>query len=439
MAKLEIYLLGRVEILWQGESIIDKLSHKLIGILSYMAVNRENSFSRNKIANIFWDSSDSNSSRYNLRYNIWSLRKLFKDNNIKQDIFIADKESIRFNEEFNIYVDAEDFQNRLDNFRADSIDNLEHIRNLYKGEFLEGFYIKDSSQFNDWLFYERERFQRDYINVLAKLQEYYKSTERYQKAIEILENMININPLKEELYLELIKTYIQLDNRDLALHHYNRCCTVLREELNVSPMEEIKNIYKKIKKGEIKPKKEKKVSNIRKKESKLNLYYTDKSGLEDLLNRINESKDKEVIYTSTYPVGNIEYYWISEIIDKIIEKHKEESLKEFRRNYWNDLSMINSMAMEYSDNILLNISNEIINNKVFKALEILMKEIFNNKKVLIIINHFNGIDKKSLEFIKYILYRENIKNISIILIDKDKDHENMKEIRKYFKIEYFIK
>ncbi|MGO3169405.1 hypothetical protein, partial [Senegalia sp. (in: firmicutes)] len=78
MAKLNIYLLGRVEILLNDESIIDKLSHKSIGILNYMAVEKNKKFNRNKIADMFWDSNDFDTSRYNLRYNLWQFRKLFK-------------------------------------------------------------------------------------------------------------------------------------------------------------------------------------------------------------------------------------------------------------------------------------------------------------------------------------------------------------------------
>ncbi|MBS4538296.1 hypothetical protein GOQ27_07460 [Clostridium sp. D2Q-11] len=437
MAKLEIYLLGRVEVLWEGQSIIDQLSHKSIGILSYMAIKKDKSFSRNKIANIFWDSSDSNSSRYNLRYNIWSLRKIFKNNDEEVDLFIADKESIRFNDEFNIYVDAENFHHKIKNSKENTIKDLEYLKGLYKGEFLEGFYIKDSSEFNDWVFYEREKFQRNYIKILSKLVDHYKSIEEYQKAIDILENMININPLKEELYLQLIKIYIKLGDRDLALHHYKRCCTVLREELNIGPMEETKKIFNQIQKGEIpQEKKEKEIKieiKVKKKKTNLNLHYTDENTLEQVLERINPDRDKKIIYTYTYPLGNIEYYWISEVVDRIIEDYPRNILKRLPKYYWQDLSLINSATEKYLEDILS--SQEMMDNKIFKALEDLLSEISKDEPLVIILDYVDAIDKKSLEFIKYILYRERFKNMTLVLIGKDDEHENIEEIKKYFKVE----
>lgn len=433
MAKLEIYLLGRIDILWQGQSILDKLSHKSIGILSYISGDRDKAYSRNKIANIFWDSSDSSSSRYNLRYNIWSLRKIFKSTEGKLDLFISDKENIRLNEEFDVYIDAEDFQKRIEKNLENSIEELEKIKNLYKGEFLEGFYIKDSSQFNDWVFYEREKFQRNYIKVLSKLQNHYKSQGKYQKAIDILEDRININPLKEELYLELIKIYLQLGDRNLALQHYKRCCRVLREELNIGPMEETKKIYSQIQKGEVQT--SGKVSyQPQQKKTSSSLYYTEENKLKTVLEKFN---DKKILSTTSYPIGYIEYYWIVSLVEEIINKYDDNILKNLPEYYWNDITILHSPANKYIKDTKVNTPKELIKIRLFNTIESLLKELSTHKSLTIVIDKLSTIDKPSLEFIKYILYREKIKDMTMVLIGekKGKGSSNIGEIEKYFKIE----
>ncbi|WP_130805765.1 AfsR/SARP family transcriptional regulator [Senegalia massiliensis] len=420
MAKLKIYLLGRVDILLNDESILHKLSHKSIGILSYMAEQRHKKFNRNKIADIFWDSNDFDTSRYNLRYNIWQLRKLFKQKNEKIDPFISDKETISLNDNIDIYVDVEEFQKGVEN---QDINSLEKIKKLYKGEFLEGFYIKDSPEFNDWVFYEREKLQRNYIKILTKLKDSYKDRREYQKAIKILEDKLSINPLKESLYLELINIYIQIGDRNKALHHYNRCVKRLREELNISPAIEIKNAYK----------------NIMNRNNKTDIKEIPKPNLINTKNKysnlyIIKEHDKEKfiensIFLKSYPLGDIEYYVLSELIDKIIKKYDEILLK-VDDSYLYNVCFVNSKVQRYirDKNVLLNMATKI---NIFKSLEKIIEQVSLEEDVTIVVDKFKFIDDISLEFIEFILYRENIKNIKIIIISEEYNEkvEKLKNIK----------
>ncbi|MGO1820479.1 MAG: AfsR/SARP family transcriptional regulator [Senegalia sp. (in: firmicutes)] len=373
MAKLNIYLLGRVEILLNDESIIDKLSHKSIGILNYMAVEKNKKFNRNKIADMFWDSNDFDTSRYNLRYNLWQFRKLFKKANQAIDPFNSDKETICFDEKLDIYVDIENFENDIDD---KTTKELENMKKLYKGEFLEGFYIKDSPKFNDWVFYERERLQRNYIKTLYKLKDNYKENNEYQKAISILEDMLAINPLKEELYLEIIKIYIKIGDRKKALKHYNRCVKRLREELNISPAEEIKKAYKEI--------------------------LSSESHIQETLKLNTENS----ISIASYTPSNIEYYSLSELIDKIMDI-EEDILKNIDQNDWIDIYPINSIVERHIED-KRRLENNIVKIKVFKALENIFKILSLNDQLNIIIDEFKYIDDTSLEFIRFISYREKV-------------------------------
>lgn len=417
MAKLKIYLLGRVDILLNDESILDKLSHKSIGILSYMAEQRNKKFNRNKIADIFWDSNDFDTSRYNLRYNIWQLRKLFKQKNEKIDPFISDKETISLNNNIDIYVDVEEFQKGVEN---QDINSLEKIKKLYKGEFLEGFYIKDSPEFNDWVFYEREKFQRNYIKVLTKLKDSYKERREYQKAIRILEDKLSINPLKESLYLELINIYIQIGDRNKALHHYNRCVKRLREELNISPAIEIKNAYKNImnrnNKRDIKEIPESKLINAKNKYS--NLY---------IIKQYDKEKFREnSIFLESYPLGAIEYYVLSELIDKIAKIYDRILLNIDDSDLFN-ICFVNSKVQRYikDKDSLLNMATKI---NIFKSLENVIKQISLEEHMTIMIDKFKFIDNTSLEFIEFMLYRENVKNIKIIIIS-DEYNEKINKLK----------
>ncbi len=86
-----------------------------------------------------------------------------------------------------------------------SISYLEQAKEIYRGEFLEGCYIKNCPELNDWIFYERERLQRKYFEVLYQLIYYYKKVSQYLKAIDILEKMLKMDCFKRNYILKQSK------------------------------------------------------------------------------------------------------------------------------------------------------------------------------------------------------------------------------------------
>lgn len=238
--KIELYCFGHSRIVYNGEDITSKLSTKSVGILFYIAV--EDYISREKLAYLFWEDSEAESAKYNLRYNIWCINKLFKSNDFNEPLIVSEPNRTFLSSSYDVYFDAEEFNND-----AERMDDLIKNKALYHGDFLEGFYIKNSYQYNDWLFYKRETYQKNYVKSLNQLLSIYKSNDDYSNGCQLLEEMIRLNPLDEDSYNALIEMYIESGDRHSALKQYNRCIHMLREELNLSPKESTLKLLSRIK------------------------------------------------------------------------------------------------------------------------------------------------------------------------------------------------
>lgn len=442
MAKLEIYMLGNLKVLWNNKSILEKISNKSAGLLCYLAANREKKFSRDKLATYFWDSSNINSSRYNLRYNLWSLRKIMKQDKNDKEIILSTKDTCMMNPKANFYLDIFEMDNVLNYIDEKNLhthrEDLEKIKMIYKGEFLEEFYLKKCIEFNDWTFYEREKFQRKYIDVLYKLFYLYEKHAEYDKAINLLEEMIMINPLKEELYVQLIKIYVKLGDRNAALNQYERCCTILREELNIGPMGSTKRLYEKIKKSN------EEFNSFNKLEEKLNGYKIDrnfqiilysKERFQEIREGLFKTREKIMINNPCYPLNNVAYYWMSNLVEKIIFSFHKKDLKKLQTYYWQDILRVQSgvLCIDTSLTIKSCLSIKTEKTRIFNGVEQLINILLKISSITIMIEDFHYIDDDSFEFLKYYLFKNKNEPIEIIICG-DIKNKKMNELKKYMNL-----
>lgn len=244
--------LGEPKISVDGQDITNLISSKGIGILAYLLSKRRGTkVYREKISALFWSESDDKSAKYNLRYTLWSIKKILKDHNIKNNIIITKDKSYCFiDKEADLECDLEKFKIRAEEILNGNFKNTENFIKLYNDKFLQGIQIKNNRELDDWIIYQMEKLQRIYLSCLKKLSENFYNTGQYKKGIEYLEQILFMNPLDEEIHRNLIKLYYASGNRVAAMKQYEKCINILRNELNISPMEETTRLYKNVKNGQ---------------------------------------------------------------------------------------------------------------------------------------------------------------------------------------------
>ena len=125
---------------------------------------------------------------------------------------------------------------------ADDARQLENGIQLYVGELLEGFY-------DDWALRERERLRSLYLKSLAHLMRYYGHNGTCENAIACGQQILNLDPLREEIHREVMRLYLQSGQRTMAIRHYKSCFRILDAELGITPMEETQALYHQILQG----------------------------------------------------------------------------------------------------------------------------------------------------------------------------------------------
>lgn len=249
VGELRVCLLGSPRIFTDGEEKILR-ERKAIGLLAYLAVERGVQ-SRDMLATLFWPEHDQQRARANLRYLLWSLRK-----ELGAEWLIAEGDQIVLASGEGVRVDVAEFRRHLDRWRAhthpadkfcaECTAALEAAAHLYRGDFLQGFSLDDSPQFDDWQFFQAEELRRELAAGLEALTEQEIARRNYDAAIGYARRWLTLDPLHEPAHRALMKLYAWADQYEAAIRQYHRCALALQEEMGVEPDPETNELYAQI-------------------------------------------------------------------------------------------------------------------------------------------------------------------------------------------------
>lgn len=107
---------------------------------------------------------------------------------------------------------------------------LEEGLHLYRGDFLS------FSLYQDWLREEREQLRRLFFQGSEALAYLYLEDDEPEKALEISENMLDMDNCWEVAYQLAMASYLAMGHGYLAQKMYLQCVETLEEELGVEPL-----------------------------------------------------------------------------------------------------------------------------------------------------------------------------------------------------------
>src|SRR5690242_7579656 len=177
---LELTLLGRVQITWDGTPVVGFISHKVQALLCYLAITGR-SHSREELASLFWGEMPDAEARANLRGALFNLRQLVAP------YLSIDRQTVALNASVHVELDVARFQDRIQQIETfeseDSLKSLREVVDLYCGELMQGFYVRDADAFEEWLMAEREHLQQLAVQGLYMLAAHYLTSGEYTEAI----------------------------------------------------------------------------------------------------------------------------------------------------------------------------------------------------------------------------------------------------------------
>jgi DNA-binding SARP family transcriptional activator len=246
MSDLRISLLGEVQVTGSNWSSEVKLSPIIQALLAYLLLYRQRTHPREVLTELFWRDHNPEQARRCLNTALWRLRRHLETENDQQGAYLITTPvgNVGFNCECDYWLDVAVFEQPMSRISkrsssvidAEDAQELEHALQFYKGDLLEGFY-------DDWILRERERLRLLHLSYLAQLMYHYRHQNDYDKSLTYGQQILNYDPLREEIHREMMRLYLESGQRSLAVRQYKLCAQALSEELSILPMEETQRLY----------------------------------------------------------------------------------------------------------------------------------------------------------------------------------------------------
>jgi WD40 repeat protein/DNA-binding SARP family transcriptional activator len=249
MSGLAIYLLGSPRVERDGKPLKFD-ARKIIALMAYLAVTGE-LYSREILVTLLWPEAEPRQARSTLRRNLSLLNKT-----LDGPYLAVNRETIGLNPNANIWLDVEQFCS-LSKTRQihdhpegvvcpDCLTALAKAADLYRGDFLAGFTIRNSPTFDEWQTFQTEHLKREFATVLEKLVFGYSAHSEPETAINYAQRWLALDPLHEPTHRHLMPLYAQIGSRSAAVRQYQACLKLLQDELGIRPEKETIALYERI-------------------------------------------------------------------------------------------------------------------------------------------------------------------------------------------------
>jgi DNA-binding SARP family transcriptional activator/predicted ATPase len=254
MSHLAIFALGPLRVEMDGQPIhISR--HKALALLVYLAV-QPGMHTREALSAFLWPEYRQEKAYAYLRRTLWEIHNLLGEGMLE-----ASREEIGFNPSASIFLDKVQFQDHLKTFNQhnhpvsaacpECIANLHKAALLYRGDFLAGFSLRDSANFDDWQFFLQEALRQEYADALQKLASLLEEAGSYPEAAEFAQRWLALDTLNEDAHRALMRTYALIGQRHAAVRQYQECMRILKTELGIDPAPTTAALYEAITSGKL--------------------------------------------------------------------------------------------------------------------------------------------------------------------------------------------
>jgi DNA-binding SARP family transcriptional activator/Tfp pilus assembly protein PilF len=224
--------------------------------VAYLAV-KNGVVQRDTLTALFWANYDDNSARTTLRRTLSVAHKA-----LNKEWLCIERDQLSLKQEPGLYVDVLHFRGLIEAAQAHHnrsglcntcVQWLTEAIELYRGEFLAGFRLRDELEFDNWQSSEAEQLARALNTAFDGITAWYIQNYEFDLAITYLKRWLPYEPLHEIANYRLLQSYAWSGQRSAALQHYKEYAVLLKKELGISPLQEAVELYEIILKDELRP------------------------------------------------------------------------------------------------------------------------------------------------------------------------------------------
>jgi DNA-binding SARP family transcriptional activator len=175
-----------------------------MALLALIASAPGGAITRDRLLGLLWPDRDERTARHLLADSLYVLRRTLGDAAI-----VATADSVRLSPDL-VWTDVAEFRRALDEERwSDAVA-------LYRGDFLDGFYVRNAVDFDQWAMSERARLNAFATRAASAQVSALESSGRVAEAVVAAERALELAPYDEAIFRDLIRLLILSDNRTRA-------------------------------------------------------------------------------------------------------------------------------------------------------------------------------------------------------------------------------
>src|SRR2546423_902815 len=252
MGNLRFTLLGSPEVR-HADQMLRFSTCKEFALLIYLAVEGRIHL-RKTLSELFWPEGDARHGRAALRITLLHLRHLLDEgagvDSVPHLLITHDTLGLDFTSyvELDLHPLHEAWRLSRASTRTALImpedahrtllAQLQQAVSLPRGEFLEGFSLRDAPAFDDWVRFQREYWHLRINEVFDRLSKLQFEAGELVPAIETVNRWLVLAPLHEEAYRRLMRLHFAAGDRYAALHAYDVCRARLATDMQTEPTPE---------------------------------------------------------------------------------------------------------------------------------------------------------------------------------------------------------
>lgn len=221
-------------------------TRKAIALAAYLTLTGT-AHERDELAAFLYPDAAASRARAALRRTLSTLKTALGEN-----LLTIERETVSLNTEYlktgALRVDVLEFRALAE---QNDFESLTRAAQLYQGDFLAGFTLRDSPEFDEWQFFETESLRKQFASVLEKLVGQQTAQRAYPRAIEYARRWLALDPLNEDAHRALMLLYARDGQRAAALRQYRECMRQLDQELGVAPLSETTELFRAIEENHV--------------------------------------------------------------------------------------------------------------------------------------------------------------------------------------------
>ncbi|WP_168118777.1 response regulator [Paenibacillus sp. HB172176] len=227
-----------------GESVNWK-RYKDRELMAYLVHRRNQVVSKASILEHLWPDAAPEQASAFLHTCVYNIRKMMNSLGCEEKLVYKDN-GYRL-ELLKMWCDADEFERIAvgTEVQAGNIAACEAAAALYTGNYMEqeGFI---------WSYEAMETLKDAYISLMNRMAEYYRSVRNEASALRCLLHAHTRHPFHEDINASILLSYARLGDRPSIIRHYERFTRLMKEELDIEPMESTVQLYQRLCSGSAK-------------------------------------------------------------------------------------------------------------------------------------------------------------------------------------------